>query len=104
MINEFPIPVLLHPIDAHHRQARSSNIQYENPIDHPILKELDLEALLFPGHTEGHIVLYSHNDSGLLFSGDTAMYMTADQAETGPERLIMPHIDFNVDDYILREH
>ena len=69
LIDEFQIPVLLHPIDAQHRQARSSNMQFENPIDHPILKEFDLEALLFPGHTEGHIVLYSHNNSGLLFTG-----------------------------------
>lgn len=103
LTTEFQIPVLLHPIDAQHRQALSSNVQFENPIDHPMLKEFDLEALLFPGHTAGHTVLYSYNNGGLLFTGDAAMSTTVDQAEAGLERLIRPPIDFNVDDDKLRE-
>jgi hypothetical protein len=48
---EYQIPVLLHPKDAGHLQSRSFNISFENPIDHPMLQEFDIETLLFPGHT-----------------------------------------------------
>ena len=68
---EFKIPVLLHPIDARHQQALDSGIQFENPIGHPILGEFGFEALLFPGQTEGSIVLYTTKHGGILLTGDS---------------------------------
>lgn len=100
---EFKIPVLLHPIDAGHPQALGANILFENPVDHPILREFGIQTLFFPGHTEGHVIFYSHNQGGLLLTGDAAMGTTADQAEEGLDRLIRPPIDFNVDHAQLRE-
>lgn len=103
MVSEFDIPVLLHPIDAKHPQALAANVPFENPIGHPVLDEFGFEALLFPGHTAGHIVIYSNKHGGLLFTGDAAMGTTADQSEAGLERLIRPPIETNVDDEKLRE-
>lgn len=34
---EFKIPVLLHPIDARHKQALAAGIPFENPVGHPVL-------------------------------------------------------------------
>jgi hypothetical protein len=58
---EFKIPVLLHPIDAGHPQGLGANILFENPVDHPILREFGIQTLFFPGHTEGHVIFYSPN-------------------------------------------
>jgi hypothetical protein len=55
--------VFLHPIDAKHRQAIVAEVQFENPIDHPLLAEFGIEALLFPGHTAGHIIFHSTNNA-----------------------------------------
>jgi len=105
LTSEFKMPVLLHPIDARHPQALAAGVPFENPIDHPILHEFGFEALLFPGHTTGHIVMYSKtNHGGLLLTGDAAMGTTAYQAEAGLERLIRPPISTNVDDGKLRQN
>ena len=55
---EFKIPLLLHPIDAKHKQAVAAGIPFENPIGHRVLSEFAFEALLFPGQTAGlyHVV------------------------------------------------
>ena len=100
---EFKIPLLLHPIDAKHKQALSAGIPFENPVGHPVLREFGFEALLFPGQTAGSIMLYSTNNGGLLLTGDSAMGTTAEQAKAGLERLIRPPIETSVDDAELRE-
>ena len=87
---EFKIPLLLHPIDASHKQAQASGLRFENPMGHPVLSEFGFEALLFPGQTAGSIVLYSTNNGGLLLTGDSASGTSADQAKAGLERLIRP--------------
>lgn len=87
---EFKIPLLLHPIDARHKQALAAGIPFDNPICHRVLSEFGFEALLFPGQTAGSIMLYSTNNGGLLLTGDSAMGTTADQAKAGLERLIRP--------------
>ena len=66
---EFKFPLLLHPIDAKHKQAVAAGIPFENPIGHRVLSEFAFEALLFPGQTAGSIMLYSTNNGGLLLTG-----------------------------------
>jgi glyoxylase-like metal-dependent hydrolase (beta-lactamase superfamily II) len=56
---EFKIPLLLHPIDAKHKQAVATGVPFENPVGHRVLSEFGFEALLFPGQTAGSIMLYS---------------------------------------------
>ena len=75
---EFKIPLLLHPIDAKHKQAVAAGISFENPIGHRVLSEFAFEALLFPGQTAGSIMLYSTNNGGLLLTGDSASGTSAD--------------------------
>jgi len=99
---EFKIPLLLHPIDARHKQAKSTGIPFENPIGHRVLSEFGFEALLFPGQTSGSIMLYSTINGGLLLTGDSTMGTTADQAKVGLERLVRPPIETSVDDAELR--
>lgn len=98
---EFKIPLLLHPIDARHRQALASGIAFENPLGHRVLSKFGFEALLFPGQTAGSIVLYSSKNVPLL-TGDSASGTSADQAKAGLEHLIRPPIDTSVDDAELR--
>jgi glyoxylase-like metal-dependent hydrolase (beta-lactamase superfamily II) len=99
---EFKIPLLLHPIDARHKQALAASIPFDTPIGHRVLSEFGFEALLFPGQTAGSIMLYSTNNGGLLLTGDSAMGTTADQAKAGLERLIRPPIETSIDDAELR--
>jgi glyoxylase-like metal-dependent hydrolase (beta-lactamase superfamily II) len=99
---EFKIPLLLHPIDAEHPQARYARVEYENPVGHPVLSDFGLEAVLFPGHTEGSIVIYGAENGGVLFTADAAMGPTADQTAAGVERLIRPPAQLSVDDHGLR--
>ena len=99
---EFKIPLLLHPIDAKHKQALSAGLPFENPVGHPVLRDFGFDALLFPGQTAGSIMLYSTYNGGLLLTGDSAMGSTSDQAKAGLERLIRPPIETSVDDPELR--
>jgi glyoxylase-like metal-dependent hydrolase (beta-lactamase superfamily II) len=100
--SEFKIPLLLHPIDAGHKQALTSGLSFENPVGHQTLSEFGFEALLFPGQTAGSIMLYSSSKGGVLLTGDSASGTTADQARAGLERLIRPPTDTSVDDAELR--
>lgn len=100
--SEFKIPLLLHPIDARHRQALASGIAFENPAGHRVLSEFGFEALLFPGQTAGSIMLYSSNNGGMLLTGDSASGTSADQAKAGLERLVSAPIETSVDDDELR--
>jgi len=99
---EFKIPLLLHPIDAKHKQALAAGLPFENPVGHPVLRDFGFDALLFPGQTAGSIMLYSTSNGGLLLTGDSASGTSADQAKAGSERLIRPPIDTSVDDAELR--
>jgi glyoxylase-like metal-dependent hydrolase (beta-lactamase superfamily II) len=100
--DEFKIPVLLHPIDAGHPQASFARVRYEDPVGHPVLASFGLEAILFPGHTSGSIVLYSADNGGMLFTADAAMGPNADQTAAGIERLIRPPAELSTDDRELR--
>jgi glyoxylase-like metal-dependent hydrolase (beta-lactamase superfamily II) len=96
------VPVFLHPLDARHPQAAAAGVPYEDPMGHPLLAEFGVEALHFPGHTEGLVALYLP-DGGTLLTGDAAMGPTAPQTEAGEEYLIRPPVGMNVDDAELRE-
>ena len=101
--SEFKIPLLLHPIDAGHKQALTSGLSFENPVGHQALVEFGFEALLFPGQTAGSIMLYSSSKGGgVLLTGDSASGTSADQAKAGLERLMRPPIDTSIDDAELR--
>ena len=99
---EFKIPLLLHPIDARHRQALNSGLCFEKPLGRQALAEFGFEALLFAGQTAGSIMLYSSSKGGVLLTGDSASGPSVDQAKAGLERLIRPPIDTSVDDAELR--
>ena len=99
---EFKIPLLLHPIDAKHKQAVAAGIPFENPLGNPVLSEFGFDALLFPGQTAGSIMLYSSKNGGLLLTGDSASGTSSDQAKAGLERLIRPPIDTSIDDAEIR--
>ncbi len=99
---EFKIPLLLHPIDAKHKQAVAAGIPFEKPIGHRVLSEFGFDALLFPGQTAGSIMLYSTSNGGVLLTGDSATGTSVDQAKVGLERLIRPPIETSVDDAELR--
>jgi len=103
LANEFEMPVLMHPIDAGHPQAAVTRVPYEDPVGHPLLQEFGLEAIFFPGHTAGHIALYSARNDGIMFTGDAAMGTTAGQAGSGIERLIRPPAGLSTDDGELRK-
>jgi glyoxylase-like metal-dependent hydrolase (beta-lactamase superfamily II) len=101
--DEFRIPVLLHPIDAQHPQSRSARVSFENPMANPLLAEFEVEAVLFPGHTEGHIILYGSANGGILITGDAAMGTSSSQAKAGVETVIRPPMQLSVDDDELRK-
>jgi len=88
-------PMLLHPIDAEHPQASkwSSDVTYENPIEHPLLEPFGLTCTHFPGHTAGSIFI-EHTPTGILFVGDCAMTHN----HTEPPRASRPPAPFSADD------
>ena len=117
------VPVLLHPIDVTYSVAddpRAADHPLENiepqkavpgvgfldPIGDPtgraILARFGVEALHFPGHTGGSVVLYRKRD-GLLLTGDAAMGTTVRQAAAGVEEVVRPWPFMSVDDARLRE-
>ena len=98
---QYQTPVFLHPIDAQHPQAMAVGLPYENPVGHPLLAEFGTEALHFPGHTAGLVMLYFAAQQVLL-AADAAMGPTAPQADRGVEYLVRPPITTNVDDDELR--
>jgi len=103
LAHEFKMPVLMHPRDAEHSQARIAQVPFGNPMAHPLLEEFGFEAIHFPGHTLGHIALYSAEKGGLLFAGDAAMGTTAGQAASGIEQLIRPPAGLSTDDSEIRK-
>jgi glyoxylase-like metal-dependent hydrolase (beta-lactamase superfamily II) len=69
----------------------------------PLLAEFEVEAVLFPGHTEGHIILYGSANGGILITGDAAMGTSSSQAKAGVETVIRPPMQLSVDDDELRK-
>ena len=113
-----PLPIFLHPLDADYapdadpraaghplenvapREA-APGTDFQNPVGSSLLAEFGVEALHFPGHTAGSVLLY--REDGLVLSGDAAMSTTVRGAAEGTERLIRGPTPFNVDDALLRQ-
>lgn len=101
---EFDVPLLLHPADQNSQQVRNLPYSFENPVGHPLLEEFGLEAIHFPGHTEGSILLYQELNEGLIFSGDTAIGSTYKELENRTHQLVRVPPMLSVDDGQTREN
>ncbi|CAN5542154.1 hypothetical protein BH24ACT21_BH24ACT21_08910 [soil metagenome] len=99
---EFGVPVFLHPLDARHPQAAMIGLTFQDPMDSELFGKFGMDVRHFPGHTEGHVVVYLERHGGVLLAGDAAMSTTGQQDQDGLERLIRPPFDFNVDDEQIR--
>jgi hypothetical protein len=53
---EFKIPLLLHPIDAKHKQVVTAGIPFENPIGHRVLSEFGFEVISWSNSWLYHVV------------------------------------------------
>jgi len=100
-IREFGATIFLHPLDAHHPQARRTGLAFADPMTSELLRSSDIEILFFPGHTEGHIMVYLAAHGGVLLTGDCAMGPRFDGDVYGT-RLVRPPINLMVDDAQLR--
>lgn len=99
---EYGIPLLLSPRDAAHPQARAGGLHFEDPVGHPRLEAVGVQALPFPGHTPGHVVLYAPDGGGVLLAGDCAMGATRAEAAAGVRGLVRPPVMLTVDDGALQ--
>ena len=117
------VTVLLHPVDAAYSVAddphaadhplenieplkAAPGVGFLDPVGDPegraLLARFGVEALHFPGHTEGSVALYRQRD-GLLLPGDAAMGTTVRQAALGVEEVVRPWPFMSVADARLRE-
>jgi glyoxylase-like metal-dependent hydrolase (beta-lactamase superfamily II) len=71
---ELRVPVYLHPADALHPHARNKGIPYLDPTGpDDVLAAFGVEAVHFPGHTGGHVLLRWRAHGGVLFTGSAAV-------------------------------
>ena len=70
---DYNLPILLHPDDASHPEAKRAGTEFGNPVENEVLQVAGLEVIHFPGHTEGSIMLYWPSHGGVLFAGDCAV-------------------------------
>jgi glyoxylase-like metal-dependent hydrolase (beta-lactamase superfamily II) len=103
------IPVYLHPADAAHPQgataARRWGVRFADPLAEPALanaRAWDAEALAFPGHTAGHVVLYRRAAGGVLVAGDAAMGSSVAEAAAGRTGAVRPPVTLSEDDDAIR--
>lgn len=103
LVLDHHIPVFLHPCDASHKEARRwTGMQFEDPTNNSLLAGCGLEVMHMPGHTEGHIMLYSSASGGMVITGDCAVGPTANQAQNGEWPVVRPPVFFSDDDAELR--
>ena len=69
---DYNLPILLHPDDASHLEAKRSGVEFGNPMEDETLRESGLEVIHFPGHTAGSVMLYWSEHGGVLLAGDCA--------------------------------
>ncbi|KAK9804865.1 hypothetical protein WJX72_009023 [[Myrmecia] bisecta] len=62
----------------------------------------NLEVSHFPGHTEGHVMIYLKDHGGVVITGDCAVGSTLPQEEKGIESITRPPPKFNFNDELLR--
>jgi hypothetical protein len=100
-VDTYDVPLLLHPADAADEHVKASGFVFADPHASDLPALFGLEALDFPGQTEGSIALYRERD-GLFLAGDAAMGTTTPQAQDGLRRLVRPPLRTSVDDGQLR--
>ncbi|HYW30904.1 MAG TPA: hypothetical protein VE869_05300 [Gemmatimonas sp.] len=99
----YQVPFLLLPRESAHPQAQQSGLQFDDPAGHEALTAVGMEALPFPGHTAGHLVLYGTSGGGVLLAGDCAMGALRAEAAAGMASLVRPPEGLTVDDRELRQ-
>ena len=105
-VRQFRTTLLLHPTEAQHPQARQTGLTFEDPMTPNILQHLGIgnaEVLFFPGHTEGHIMIYRRAHGGVLLTGDCAVGPRFDRKDDNPV-LVRPPLPLMVDDAQLRRN
>ena len=80
----FGAPVLLHPADQGHPEARGTGVAFSDPTASPVLAEAGIEVVAIPGHTEGSIMLYLADEGGILLAGDSAVGPGPEQSDRTP--------------------
>ena len=95
-----------HPLENIEPRKAAPGVGFLDPVGDPegraLLARFGVEALHFPGHTEGSVALYRQRD-GLLLPGDAAMGTTVRQAALGVEEVVRPWPFMSVADARLRE-
>jgi glyoxylase-like metal-dependent hydrolase (beta-lactamase superfamily II) len=99
----FKVPFFLHPLDQAVLGATSAGL-FENPVDHPLLTDFDIELKLFAGHTKGSVIIYQEANGGLIITGDSAMGATDAQALQGVERLLRVPSQLSNSDAAIRKN
>ncbi len=69
----YGLPILLHPDDASHPEAKRSGVDFDDPAESEVLRKSGLEVVHFPGHTAGSVMLYWTEHGGVLLAGDCAV-------------------------------
>jgi glyoxylase-like metal-dependent hydrolase (beta-lactamase superfamily II) len=100
---EFDVPFFLHPLDAAAFGIQSAGL-FENPINHPLLTDFNIEVKLFAGHTKGSVIIYQPENDGLIVAGDAAMGATDGQALQGIEHLIRVPTQMSYSDATIRQN
>lgn len=99
----FDVPFFLHPLDAAAFGTQSAAF-FENPVNHPLLAEFNIDVKLFQGHTKGSVIIYQAESDGLIIAGDAAMGATDGQALEGIERLIRVPTQMSYSDETIRQN
>jgi glyoxylase-like metal-dependent hydrolase (beta-lactamase superfamily II) len=95
-------PILLHPLDVERGSQKAPGTRFDDPTSAPALAALDLDVRHFPGHTPGGVLLYWRAHGGVVFTGDSAMGPSLDDARAGSKMARRPPLPFNEDDELLR--
>jgi glyoxylase-like metal-dependent hydrolase (beta-lactamase superfamily II) len=102
LTNKYNVPLFLHSADQRYLKIRGLNYAFENPVEHPLTKEFDIEVIHFPGHTEGSIIIYQKQNGGLLMTGDAAVGPSEKQIQNGQVQLVRPSLNLSINDNQLR--
>ena len=81
---EYGLPILLHPGDASHPEARRAGVDFGDPMTNEVLREASCEVIHFPGHTAGSAMLYWPAHGGVLLAGDCAVGPGPRQSQVPP--------------------
>jgi len=99
----FDVPFFLHPLDAAAFGTQGAGY-FENPINHLLLAEFNIDIKLFQGHTKGSVIIHQAENDGLIIAGDAAMGATDGQALEGIERLIRVPTQMSYSDETIRQN